>query len=245
MSSMPPEPPPPPPPPPPVLPPPGPPPPAGGTGKIPWEERQRYGFVEAFVETLKLFGMTPAEAWARTPRTGSLGDPLLFAILTSWVGAIFSAIYGLFFAAPWLRLVPPEMRDKLGMSVASGVGGMIGQVILAPIFIGIGLFIVSAILHLCVMVVGGLSGSDSGFEGTFRAIAYSAVADLANVIPFVGGFVAAIWKLVLVVMGLVAMHRMTQGKAIAAVLIPVVLCCGCTLVLGTVIAGLVMGALNR
>jgi hypothetical protein len=45
-----------------------------------------------------------------------------------------------------------------------------------------------------------------------------------------------VWALVLYVMGIERLHRTTQGKAIAAVLIPVVLCCGCALI-GIVLGG--------
>jgi hypothetical protein len=231
---------PPPPPPPPIAPP-----PAGTPGAIPWEERQRYGFVPALVETVKLFVTAPAEAWRRTPGKGNILDPLLYALIVSWVGAIFSAIYGMFFTVPWLRMMPPAMRERLGGAAAGHAFGFVAQTVFAPIAIAIGLFLASAILHVCLMMVGGLSASTSGFDGTFRALSYSAVADLANAIPLVGGFVAAIWKIVLVVMGFVALHRTTQGKAIAAVLIPLVFCCGCAIVLSILIFGAAFGAMHR
>jgi hypothetical protein len=57
--------------------------------------------------------------------------------------------------------------------------------------------------------------------------------------------VAAIWKIVLVVMGFVALHRTTQGKAITAVLIPVAVCCVCGILATTVFFGLLFGGLHR
>ena len=53
------------------------------------------------------------------------------------------------------------------------------------------MFVWSAILHLCLMMVGGLRESAAGFEGTFRVIAYASVAQLANLIPLVGATIAA------------------------------------------------------
>jgi hypothetical protein len=237
------EPPPPPPPPPPIAPPPGP--PYGTPTVIPWEERERYGFLTALLETVKLFVTSPAEAWRRTPEKGSMVDPLLFSIFVSWIGAVFSAIWGLFFTVPWLRMMPAEMRDRLGPSLAGSAGMTVAQMILAPIFVVIALFIASALFHLCLMVVGGLSGSTAGFDGTFRTLAYSAVADLANVVPFVGGLIAFVWKIILVVMGFVALHKTTQGKAIAAVLIPLVVCCGCAILGASLVVGAVLSMMNR
>jgi hypothetical protein len=236
MSAMPP---PPPPPPPPIEPP-----PVGALpGVIPWEERARYGFLESLVETVKLFVTMPAEAWRRTPEKGNLLNPLLFAILVSWVGALFSAIYSMFFTVPWLRMLPAGMRERMPMT--GHAAGFFVQGVFAPVFIAFGLFIGSAILHVCLMLVGGLASSTAGFDGTFRALSYSAVADLANAIPFFGGLVAAVWKIVLVVIGFTVLHKTTQGKAIAAVLIPVVLCCGCVMIAGTVIMGMIFGAMHR
>lgn len=239
MSSVPPEP-PPPPPPPPFLPP-----QAGAPPTLPWEDRQRLGFFEALVETVRLFVTEPAEAWRRTPEKGSMVDPLLFAVIVSWIGVIFTSLYGLVFTVPWLKYLPPQMQRSFGSSMTGHATMAIGQMILAPIFIVIVLFIGSGILHLCLMLVGGLSNSTAGFDGTFRVAAYSSVASLAGAIPFVGGLVSAIWKLILVVMGIMAIHRTTQGKAIAAVLIPIVVCCGCFALVMTVFFGMIMSAFHR
>ena len=236
---------------PPGPPPPPPPPPAGGvppyappaaSGTIPWENRQQWGFGAALVETAKLFITDPAEAWRRTPEKGEMVNPLLFAIIVSWVGAIFTSVWSSFVGMPWIRMLPANVRERFPMG---GAGfGVVGQAIIAPILITIGLFLASAILHVCLMMVGGLAHSTAGFDGTFRALSYSAVADLANIVPFAGGLIAAIWKLVLVVMGFVALHKTTQGKAIGAVLIPLVLCCGCVAMSGVFIA-MLAGAMRR
>jgi hypothetical protein len=229
MSSLPPNPPFLPPPPPPPFPPP---PPGAGAAAgpaLPWELRNQIGFVNALVETVKLFATAPVEAWARTRVKNDLMEPLLFSVVVSWIGIIISNIYGMMFKSSLLTMMPAEYRGRMGWLGASA-GGSIFQMILAPLFVACGLFIGAGILHLCLMVVGALTQSTAGFEGTFRVAAYSAVADLAHVIPFVGTLIAFVWKLVLVVLGIVALHRTTQGKAVAAVLIPVVLCCGCAVI---------------
>ena len=113
-----------------------------------------------------------------------------------------------------------------------GRGGVIATAIFSPIAIVIGLFIGAAILHVCCMLVGALNTSASGFEGTFRVTAYSEVASIASIVPVIGGPVFIVWWIVLAVMGLQRMHKTTQGKAIVAILIPVILCC--------VVVGLVM-----
>jgi hypothetical protein len=109
------------------------------------------------------------------------------------------------------------------------------MVVLAPLFVIIGVFIAAAVLHLMLMIVGGAA---NGFEATVRVVCYTQTAQLAGIIPFCGGIIALIWTVILYVTGFSIAHRTTQGKAIVAVLLPVVLCC----VLGVVFA-LVAGGL--
>ncbi|HEX7254009.1 MAG TPA: hypothetical protein VF376_14095, partial [Thermoanaerobaculia bacterium] len=89
-----------------------------------------------------------------------------------------------------------------------------------------GLFVFAAILHFCCLIVGALTASPSGFEGTFRVVSYSHVSSLAAIVPVVGWLAALVWWVILAVLGIQRLHRTTQGKAIGAVLIPIFVCCG-------------------
>ena len=211
-----------PPPPPGSYPPPPPPPPgASRAGSLPWET-EAIG-LNSLVETAKLFIMAPANAWSRTPEKGDIVKPLLFSVVLGWIGIIFNSVYSMFISASWVNMMPAQYRRFM----IPAAGGTILRMILAPVFFAIGLFIAAAVYHVCFMIVGALSSSTSGFEGTFRVVSYSGVANLAHLVPFAGGLIAAVWYFVLMVMGAVALHRTTQGKAVAGVLIPIVLCCGC------------------
>jgi hypothetical protein len=128
-----------------------------------------------------------------------------------------------------------------------GLGGfgLVLHVILLPVFIVIGLFIAAAILHFCCLIVGALTGSQSGFEGSFRAMAYSQVSSLAAIIPVAGPFVAVVWWIVLTVMGVQRLHRTTQGKAVAAVLIPIVVCCAGLALLGALVGAAIFSRMAR
>lgn len=227
----------------PPLPPPPlpPPPPYGGSPQegLPWERRTELGFVNAFLETIKLFVTNPAGAWQRAKEKGDYTEPLIFAILVSWIGIAVSSVWSSLFGQAWTAFLPPEMKEKLGSAFATNTGALLIQVGLAPILVLIGLFVGAAIYHVSFMIVGATKDSTSGFEGTFRAVSYASVSQLANVIPFVGGLAALVWNLILMVMGVVRMHRTTQGKAIAGVLIPLVFCCVCI----AVVVALVIGGL--
>ena len=227
-------------------PPPPPPPPQGppvmpsGPG-LAWEA-QAIG-PESFLDTAKLFITAPDQAWARTRETGDYTRPLLFGLIIAWVGAIFNAVWGTMFGAGLMKMLPAQY-SRFG-AMGMGGRGLIANIILAPIFIACGLFIGSAIFHVSFMVVGALTNSKSQFEGTFRVVSYSSIAHIAYVIPFVGGFVALVWRIYLMMLGVQQLHKANQGKALMGILLPVVLCCGCAAI-GMIFAGAaIFGALNR
>jgi len=181
---------------------------------------------EGFIQTVKLFVTSPTEAFAQTLKQGDFGSPLLFAIIVGWIGIAIGQIWETLMGASILSMMPAEVRDYVPF-VPGSAAGFIISVIFAPVYIIIGLFIWSAILHLCLIIVGGLQKSVAGFEGSFRVVSYAAVAQLANLIPVVGGLVGFVWTLVLAVIGLQQVHETPPGKAVTAVLIPMVLCCAC------------------
>ena len=89
------------------------------------------------------------------------------------------------------------------------------------------LFVLSGLIHLALMAFGGLKQSPTNFEGTFRCVAYSNVAQIAVVLPLMGGLIAAIWAMVVTAIGLTKLHRCSTGLAILGVLAPLILCCLC------------------
>jgi hypothetical protein len=94
----------------------------------------------------------------------------------------------------------------------------------APIYIPIGLLIGAAFQHLFLFLVGG---AKRGFLATFRVQCYAGASLIFAVVPACGSIVGVIWSLVLAVIGLSAAHQISTGKAAAAVLLPLLLCCGC------------------
>ena len=223
---------------------PGEPPPGPTAPPLPWEDRQRLGFVNALVETIKLLVTAPGEAYRRAREKGDFLSPLLFAVVVGWVMAIVGQLWSLAFQSTWISLLPAELRDQIGPMLATSVIGFVATVILAPILVIVVLFIWSGIVHLCLMLVGGTGNSTSGFEGTFRAISYAQVASLAQVVPLVGGLIGFVWGIVLQVVGLATLHKTSQGKAAAAVLIPIGLCCVCIVVVIAIAGASLIAAIS-
>ena len=240
----------------PAPPPPGPPagggyqpPAAPGRPGLPWDRGKDFN---SLLETCKLIITAPGRAYAAVKEKGDYGSPLIFALVFIVVGAVAQVVWqliGLGGSTAWMsRLgsMNPEMGEMMGemaaVSAGSAIGGLIGGIVGGVI----GLFIISAIFHLCLQLVGGLKDSSAGFEGSFRVVSYAQVVQLAALVPFVGPLLGLVWGIILYVIGLASVHRTTQGKAVAAVLIPIAVCCICIIlavfVFAASIAAMIGGA---
>ena len=197
---------------------------------LPWDERQTKGLFNAFIETLQMVLSKPVVAFTAMKREGGLGEPLLYAVIGGTFGGVFAITYN--FA---LRSFG-SFGDRHGaMEHFFGGIGWIFLLILTPLFVAIGMFVVSAILHVCLMIVGGAKQS---FETTFRVVCFAegSVSPLL-VIPFCGGVITGIWKIVLYCIGLARAHETETVRAVIAVLLPLIVCCGGCLLLIFLVLG--------
>jgi len=211
---------------------------------LPWERRRGLDPFRAFIETVKLFVARPDEAWRITPERAGFESPLLFGLIVSFIGAVISFLYRWIFVSPWIRMFPSAMVQRWGGRAWMGARPRGCALIFWPfgaaIGILIGLFIVAAIIHLFVLIVGAARTSASGFEGTFRTICYASVASLAQIIPLVGGLIALVWWIVLAGKGIQRMHRTTVGKAYAAVLLPIAVMVGLVVLVVVLVVGVLL-----
>src|SRR5436190_3818116 len=166
-----------------------------GSG-LPWENRQQIGLVKAWLDTVSLLIAKPSEAFAMMRPEGGLMDPLLFGLIGGCAGTIVSILFqGLMQSIPGFGGGNDFFR---AFGIRSWAFFLI-YAVLSPLFLVVGLFIGSAILHLCLMLVGGANRS---FETTFRVACFTTgAANLFSMIPMCGGFIAAIYNIVLQCIG--------------------------------------------
>lgn len=214
-----------------------PPPSYGGSGAaFPWEERARLGFVTAFIETAKLLITQPKEAYSRLKPNGDLTSPLLFGLVVGWPVAVISAIWQLLFSG---------MMGGFGSTEAAGLGlvQMAVVVVLYPIFYAIGVFLLAGIFHLTLSVIKGLDQSPFGFEGTLKVAAYAMIANVASIIPMIGGLISLGVLIYLAINGIEAVHRTSTKNAVITVLVPILLCCVCIAISVALFGAAIMTAL--
>ncbi|HEY2139059.1 MAG TPA: YIP1 family protein [Chthoniobacterales bacterium] len=204
---------------------------SAGAG-LPWEHRAQLGFVKAWFDTVSLLITKPSDAFLMMRPEGGLIDPLLFGLIGGCAGGIVSILFqGLFQSIPGFS-ARNNALDYFGVGAWAVI---IIYAVLMPLLVTVGLFLGSGILHLCLMMLGGANRS---FETTFRVACFSAgAANLFSMIPFCGGIIAGVYTVVLECIGLSRAHQTTTGKALLAIFLPIIVCCGVCVLLGALLGG--------
>jgi len=202
-------------------PPPGdmPPPPGPELAPIPWEQ-PGVGFFAAFYDSLLLLATRPRQAFERVGVTSAIMRPLGFAVLVGWPGILASTLWDLALRQQMEAWMPWASDPRWERSPVMEIGFALA----APCWLPVLLLLAGALQHLFLWMVGG---AKRGFTQTFRVLCYAQVSSLLGLLPLCGSLLALVWHVVLIVIGLSAVHRVTTGRAVFAVVLPALLCCGC------------------
>jgi hypothetical protein len=194
----------------------------------PWEDRGRIGFIQALVETTQRVLTRPSAFFASMPTMGGIGGPLLYAIVVGSLGVIVAALYREIFSAltgSTFATLGGRSELRRVMPFLTGAFAVVLQVVFAPVMVIIGLFVVTSIVHVMLLMLGG---ARRGFEATFRVLCYSEATAVINIVPLCGGVIYGVYYLIVAIIGLSTAHGIGKGTAAAAVLLPLAfLCCCC------------------
>jgi hypothetical protein len=211
----------------------------------PWERRQQIGFFPALVETTQQALTAPEQFFRDMAVTGGITEPLFYGVAIGYVGLVASTLYSLAFQVTMGGLGTFAHRsgqfERIAPFLHGGVS-LVANLILGPLFLAVGLFIWSGIIHVMLLLLGG---AQRDFEATFRAVSYAQAASIIQVIPLCGQIIGGIYGLVLMIIGVSHAQGISKGQAAAAVLLPLlVLCCCCAAGIGLFVGGLA-GALQH
>lgn len=207
----------------------------------PWELRTEIGCPRAFWQTCVLFLVRPIEGYSRTEGRSGYRGPLLFALVVCFVAAFVAELLD----ALYQLAIDPEGPGNLGdildvrlegerlgaiewlpaslLGAASFAGCFFGLLFGIPVFVVMFPLVMLAwtgLLHLCLKVVGGLKGSESGYQGTWAAVCFAAVAFLPGIVPVIGDWITFLWLGLLQAIGFRSLHRTTLVRAALALLLP-------------------------
>jgi hypothetical protein len=179
----------------------------------PWESGE--GFIAAFLRTTQEVLFSPTKFFKKVAAGEGYWSPFIFAMISGIIGCGAILLWQwLFFSG----MVPPQIRSVTTYSLF-----LVFAIILIPFWVAFSIVVGSGVIHLCVMIVGG---NRKGFEATFRAISYSHSALLFYIVPLIGSIVGGIYYLILIILGVREGHEISTGKAVLAVLLPLIIVFG-------------------
>ncbi|MFH1844995.1 MAG: YIP1 family protein [bacterium] len=188
---------------------------SGGLTLPPWEELNRYGFLNALYLTTKNALLYPDRFFGRMPTSMGLGRPLVYALILGVIGAFLEWMWSLT-GSSLEMFMENDLSEFLEGPVTMGF-----IFVMSPALFFIGIFLGTALTHLCLMLLGG---NRLGFEATFRAVAYSHAAAIFLVIPVCGNIISFFWGLAILVIGLQRIHDIETWRAALAICLPLILC---------------------
>ncbi len=202
----------------------------------PFARRREVGFLRGYAETLRRVAFEPG-SFFRSVRVGQSGSAVLFGVLSITVGSWISTAYGALASAGglsvvrWVGVRLPQgkgfdSRAFEGLIERAGPVGIAIQLLAAPVVAVVVVYLVAAVVHLFLLL---FRGAGRGFPATLTVVGYAQGLSLLSVLPLCGGLVAAVWALVVTIVGLGEAQRCGPGRAAAATLVPVALlvCCAC------------------
>jgi hypothetical protein len=179
--------------------------------QCPWEEYEKHGLIQGLLGTLRQSLFSPVAFFAGLPRSGGFLVPLLFALIIETVGGLAGYVWGQAFESPFLS----SPKTSGSMMVVMGL--------LMPLIVFVSIVAWALVLHLSLFLVGG---AKEDFEATFRVVFYTSGPSLCSVIPIIGTWITLPWRLYLVIIATREVHRITTAKAVVAVILPSIACCG-------------------
>ncbi|MBK7858651.1 MAG: YIP1 family protein [Archangiaceae bacterium] len=200
---------------------------------LPWDQREELGLLRAWFQTCTRLMLEPTQTLAVTPRDGSIASSLLFTALCACAGVITTLMlcipaYGRII---YMALDAAKKTGEGSGAPALGLG-LVGGAAIFIVYFGmavggqvVSLFVLGALEHLILKLLGEREVGE--YTVTVRAHALGLAPFVIGLIPFCGPMVMGLWSLVLRCITLMHLQRVSAGKAVAAILGPVVILCGC------------------
>ncbi len=182
----------------------------------PWESGE--GFFGSFFQTVRGSLFSPSTFFKKIAYGEGYWAPLIYGLITGIIGNGCAILWVWLFMAQWIPM------DRIPFNYSLSILQVIAPL---PFHQAIAIFVGSAIIHLCLMIV---RGNNNGYKTTFRAISYSYSGYLFGIIPFIGLIIGNIYVFILTVIGVKEGHGITTGKAILAVLLPAIVVLGFILI---------------
>jgi hypothetical protein len=175
----------------------------------PWESGE--GFIWAFLRTTRDVLFSPTRFFKKMDIGKGYWSSLIYGMISGIIGFGGAILWPWFFFSQWFP-IPKFLALPYSLY-------FIIVTIALPLMVVSSILIGSGVTHLCLMIVGG---NKTGYQTTFRVISYSFSGYLFGIIPFIGSTIGGIYALILTIFGVREGHGISTGRAVLAVLLPVI-----------------------
>jgi hypothetical protein len=189
-----------------------------------WERRRDLGFWPALWGTWRDSVFKPIPFFRSLAARGTIGSAVSYFVLVAAVGLFFNLYWGTF-ESLLAGSLDDALGPDLGLTLTGGqraalliVGTGVAFIFMLLLYIA-ALFFTAAIVHVGFAIVGA---GRQGFEGTLRAMAFSAGPLAFLVFPFFGQLVALVWTTVLIFIAMREVQRTTNRRATVGFLLPAI-----------------------
>ncbi len=184
---------------------------------VPWEDGQKAS-LPALLATLGQILASPRRFFASLPHTAGLAEPLGFVLLVGTTGLLSLFLWQSVLEGTITGPLPEGFVAAYLSPLQDDPRLVFGLVLIIPFYVALSQFILSIFLFGALRLVGPAATS---FAAVFRVVAYAQAPAVLCLVPWVGGLVARLWHLVLLVLGLSQSLRLSTGKALFSLLLAV------------------------
>lgn len=185
---------------------------------VAWENRSEEGFFSALFKTWKEVLFHPKRFFSSMPTKAGIVSPLLFAVIWGSLAIIISAFINMVVVISGTALpnLPPgtALPPKAAM-----IGSYVVLMILSPVLVTAGVFLISLIYHAIVLLFAGREG----FKATFRVLSYTNALSIFNIIPLLGPILVTIYSVILFAIGFKHAQKMSTFRAVSTAILPMIL----------------------
>ena len=181
----------------------------GGRGS-PWDRRKELGVVRAWWDTFKMI-LTEPSRFFRDHTGRSFSEAYLFAVISTYAGVI--PLYALQVGIQMLFMNVQGMGMPISVFLLMIVGFALIGPLVYPIFSAINAAFIQVGLYFLVP-------HRKPWDATYRCVLYSMAPNALQAVPFCGGYVAPIWSIVVMVIGVREVHQTNTFRAVLAVFWP-------------------------
>ncbi len=179
-----------------------------------------------YIDTLKATLFHPVAFFRKLPVSGGYTIPLVFGLVTHWIGVAFRSMWLSASGEQINRLLLGAFRWGASENPFGWMMG-IGSVIIDPFFTLFSVFFSAALIYLAARILVPAQRPEGSptvtLESATRVVCYGMAGTIFQAVPFMGPVISAIWVGITTFFAAREVYRVSTGRAAVIILFPQIL----------------------